>query len=176
MFSCKFCKVFNNTFLQNSSGWLLLTRSVKVSYLPWLNFFKVINKDIRKPLISFCWIFYYQFSTRCSLLEFIPKCRSSRPEVFLVKGVLKICRKFTGEDPCQSAISIKLQRNLIEIALRESVLLQIYCIFSEHDTDILFYQVENIKSITYSTVSEMPWVEWTYHYQIVKLNVILGRV
>ena len=34
--------------------------------------------------------------------------RSSHPEVFLVKGVLKICSKFTGEHPCQSVISIKL--------------------------------------------------------------------
>ena len=34
--------------------------------------------------------------------------RSSRPEVFLGKGVLKICRKFTGEHPCRSVISIKL--------------------------------------------------------------------
>ena len=31
--------------------------------------------------------------------------RSSRPEVFLRKGVLKICCKFTGEHPCQSAVS-----------------------------------------------------------------------
>ena len=35
-------------------------------------------------------------------------CRSSYPEVFLEKGVLKICRKFTREHPCRSAISIKL--------------------------------------------------------------------
>ena len=34
--------------------------------------------------------------------------RNSPPEVFLEKGVLKICSKFTGEDPCQSVISIKL--------------------------------------------------------------------
>ena len=30
--------------------------------------------------------------------------RSSRPEVFLGKGVLKICNKFTGENLCQSVI------------------------------------------------------------------------
>ena len=29
--------------------------------------------------------------------------------MFLGKGVLKICCKFTGEHPCRSAISIKLQ-------------------------------------------------------------------
>ena len=37
--------------------------------------------------------------------------RSSRPEGFLEKGVLKICSKFSGEHPCQSAISIKLLCN-----------------------------------------------------------------
>ena len=36
--------------------------------------------------------------------------RSSRPEVFLEKGVLKICSKFTGEHPCRSVISTKLLR------------------------------------------------------------------
>ena len=41
--------------------------------------------------------------------------RSSRPEVFLAKGVLKICSKFTGEHPCRSVI---LLCNFIEIALQ----------------------------------------------------------
>ena len=43
---------------------------------------------------------------------------SSRSEVLLVKGVLKICSKFTGEQPCRSVISIKLLCNFIEITLR----------------------------------------------------------
>ena len=43
--------------------------------------------------------------------------RSSRPEVLLGKGALKICSKFTGEHPCLSAVSIKLQSNFTEIAL-----------------------------------------------------------
>ena len=43
--------------------------------------------------------------------------RSSHPEVFLEKGVLEICSKFT-EHPCRSAISIKLQSNFIEITLQ----------------------------------------------------------
>ena len=34
--------------------------------------------------------------------------RSSPPELFLGKGVLKIYSKFTAEHPCPSAISIKL--------------------------------------------------------------------
>ena len=37
------------------------------------------------------------------------KGRSSHPKVFLEKGVLKICSKFTGENSCPSVISIKLQ-------------------------------------------------------------------
>ena len=44
--------------------------------------------------------------------------RSSHPEVFLRKGVLKIYSKFTWEHPCRSVISIKLQSNFIEITLR----------------------------------------------------------
>ena len=44
--------------------------------------------------------------------------RSSRPVVFLGKGVLKICIKFTGEHSCRRAVSIKLLCNFFEIALR----------------------------------------------------------
>ena len=39
-------------------------------------------------------------------------------DVFLEKDVLKIRSKFTGEHPCQGAISIKLQSNFTETALR----------------------------------------------------------
>ena len=34
------------------------------------------------------------------------RSRSSLPEVFFEKGVLKICSKFTGEHACRSAISM----------------------------------------------------------------------
>ena len=44
--------------------------------------------------------------------------RKSNPDVFLQKGVLKICSKFTGEHPCRSMISTKLLCNFIEIKLR----------------------------------------------------------
>ena len=44
--------------------------------------------------------------------------RSSHPEVFLGKGVLKMCSKFTGDQPCRIVISIKLLCNFIEITLR----------------------------------------------------------
>ena len=44
--------------------------------------------------------------------------RSSHPVVFLGKGVLEICSKFTGEQPCWNVISIKLFCNFIEITLQ----------------------------------------------------------
>ena len=34
--------------------------------------------------------------------------RSSQPDKFLGKGLLKICSKFRGEHPCRSVISINL--------------------------------------------------------------------
>ena len=37
--------------------------------------------------------------------------------MFLKKGVLKICSRFTEEHPCRSGISIQLQSNFIKIAL-----------------------------------------------------------
>ena len=43
--------------------------------------------------------------------------RSSHPEVFSGKKILKICSKFTAEHPCRSVISIKLQSNFIENTL-----------------------------------------------------------
>ena len=43
--------------------------------------------------------------------------RSSRPEMFFRKSVLKICSKFKGEHLCWSVISIKLESNFIEITL-----------------------------------------------------------
>ena len=41
------------------------------------------------------------------------KFRSKPPELFLGKGVLKICSKFTGEYPCRSVISVKLLCNVL---------------------------------------------------------------
>ena len=55
-------------------------------------------------------------SQMCNFSETI--FRSLVREVFLGKGVLKICSKFTREYPCRSVISIKLQSNFIEITFR----------------------------------------------------------
>ena len=55
--------------------------------------------------------------------------RSSLPEVFLEKDVLKICSKFTGEHPRRSAIC---KATLFKSHFGMGVLLWICCIFSEH--------------------------------------------
>ena len=53
-----------------------------------------------------------------ALRKYFLSTEASLPEVFLWKVVLKIYSQFTGrEHPCQSAISIKLKSNFIEITL-----------------------------------------------------------
>ena len=58
----------------------------------------------------------YKIEYTVKLVQYM-KLRSSHPEVFLEKGVLKICSKFTGKRPCQSAVSIKFLCKFIAIAL-----------------------------------------------------------
>ena len=75
----------------------------------------------------YCWTYNFRsqlcihYWTGCFELfefvcNFVCKYRSSLPEVFLRKGVLKICRKFAGGQPCGSVISIKLQSNSCKFA------------------------------------------------------------
>ena len=61
--------------------------------------------DLRKCVLAT--IFFLNFKAK--------KYRTIPSDVFLGKGILKTCSKFTGEHPCLSVISIKL---LIEITLR----------------------------------------------------------
>ena len=58
------------------------------------------------------------FKIAVIILINFPFSRSTPPVVFFGKGVLKICCKLTGEHPQQSAISIKLLCDFIEIGLR----------------------------------------------------------
>ena len=62
----------------------------------------------------------------CSLIR-SSRFRSSPPEVFLEKSVLKICSKFAEELPYWRAISIKLLSHF-----DMGVPLKICCIFSEY--------------------------------------------
>ena len=64
-------------------------------------------------IFSSRWCFWWCTYTSWSGFE-----RSSPPEVFSGKNVLKICSTFTGEHPCWSVIPIKILCNFIEITLR----------------------------------------------------------
>ena len=82
------------------------------SHFTWFNL-QILNFCYRKN-----WVFYsFSINLQSKPKTFNTPFRSSHPEVFLVKGVLKICSKFAGEHPCESAISIKLQSNFIKITL-----------------------------------------------------------
>ena len=63
------------------------------------------------------------------LYSYFTRFRSSPSEMFLRKGVLKTWSKFTGEQACRSAIC---KATLLKLHFGMGVLLQIYCIFSEH--------------------------------------------
>ena len=76
--------------------------------------------------------------------------------MFLGKGVLKICSKFTGEHASRSVISIKLQSNFIEITLwnvRSPVnFLQIFRTLFHTSTsrgDLIYLKEINIPSVGY---------------------------
>ena len=86
-----------------------------------------ISSNLVKTVLAFLIFFVYLKPLSLRVLVFlvhheliIVDCiaRSSPSLVFLQKAVLKLCSKFTREQTCQSVISIKLQGNFIEIALR----------------------------------------------------------
>ena len=68
----------------------------------------LLQRFLLQQISIFEWLF---------LIMNCPLFRSSPPDVFIGKSVLKIFRKFTGEHLCQNALSIKLFCNFIEIAL-----------------------------------------------------------
>ena len=67
----------------------------------------ILKHHVNVDEISVHFVQYYSLFGQWKTRVF----RSSPPEVFLGKGVLKKCSKFIGEHPCRSAISIKLREN-----------------------------------------------------------------
>ena len=69
-------------------------------------------------------------------------------EVFLGKGVLRICSKFTGDHQCRSVISIKLLSNFIEITLRHGFspvnLLHIFTSFPKNTCGRLLLHINEL--------------------------------
>ena len=72
------------------------------------------NSWLRLFKLNSIWFEKYKrnINRHCAIkkrVAYIYMYRNSHPEVFLGKRVLKICSRFTGENPCRSAISVKLQ-------------------------------------------------------------------
>ena len=116
-FTTKFVKSFLvTTFLRsnfsNREPNRLLEFTLKISFLLWSWSLLCIYLYTKMTLA----LISVENEVNCSSTpkEVLTELRNSRPEVFLGKSVLKICSKFTGEHPCWSAISIKLQSNFIE--------------------------------------------------------------
>ena len=80
-------RIFRTPFLKNTPRRLLLNISFINSFIPV------------EHVYSFSYVSNCIFRNLKLLSYFGTDNRSSRSEVFLVKGVLKICTKFTGEHP-----------------------------------------------------------------------------
>ena len=101
------------------------------------NYFCVSHKNKRKrnqeTKLLFNKIIYFLAHVRKLVLLLTNNIYGSiYPEMLLRKVVLKICKKCTGEHPCQSVISIKLLCNLLKLHFGMGVLLWICCMFLEH--------------------------------------------
>ena len=77
------------------------------------------NKVYLENILSYRYVILLICKEWMISLNSVLSFRSNCSEVLLGKGVLKICSKFTGEYPCRSVISIKLQSSFIEITPRQ---------------------------------------------------------
>ena len=107
----KFCAVHNIIFTDRSHWITLQVENYLVAEFAWLSVKKMKNL-LTKSLP------HWPSSSVAKFQKCSQKVRSNCPELFLRKGILKICSKFTWENLCRSVISIKLQSNFIEITLR----------------------------------------------------------
>ena len=97
---------------------ILKNKTIKYLLLRWYHF--IFHISLKYWLKLFCSIFLNHDSyTSCMFTLSFNNSEDSEAAmqilVFLVKSVLEICSKFTGEDLCRSVVSIKLQSNFIEI-------------------------------------------------------------
>ena len=89
-----------------------------ISYIKYLKTIS-ISKVTYKSLQRLYFFIRHTCLGPCKVnFVFSVKYRSSPPKKFLGRGALKICSKVTGEHPCWSVISIKLQSSFIEITFR----------------------------------------------------------
>ena len=84
-YSCHYLSHFD-LVIQKTSNKDTTNKNVTIAAYLWLQYFDCNN------------IKYSKCSFNLILLNYV--IRSSYPEVFLGKGVLKVCSKLTGEHPC----------------------------------------------------------------------------
>ena len=96
----------------------------------------------------------------------------SRPEMFLGKGVLKICHKFTRKHPYRSAISKKLQSDFIKVTLQHRCsLVNLLNIFR---TSFYKNNYEGLLLQRNQFISDWFQGYWRYHHcKILRLNQVL---
>ena len=116
-FSYYFCKYAPINY---NSSWILDSPLLNfISLWPVFlahNYFKITTQNL---WLKNCEMFTPIHERRKTIaLRWVNSFRSSHPEVFSDKGVLKIWSKFTGENPCRIVISIRLLCSFVEITLR----------------------------------------------------------
>ena len=107
----RYASVTSLTTIDMCQGWAFVEMELLVKiesgFQPMTIFTKSSILEVWKgsEYASKCnrWILIYYSAVSLPVFE-SDISRNSHPEVFLEKGVLKICSKFTGEHPCQSVI------------------------------------------------------------------------
>ena len=122
---------FRTPFPRNTSMWLFLLIVAKI--IRFLDYWKFpfLDRGLMEGVNALILLQRNQVLTTskirnpkaCAFHSHVAYHRSSPPEVFFEKGVLKIGSKFTGEHPCRSATSTTLLNNFIEITILMGIFL-----------------------------------------------------
>ena len=116
-------------------------------------------EPFRSRLKNYKWNLWIKFFNEMKVIIVKRIHRSSHPEVFLVKVVLKICSKFTGEHPCRSVILIKcfgrLLMAIITFATCES---WDFDIGTCHQHGFFILLQHGVIILNYNIIT--PWLQW----------------
>ena len=108
---CESCEISKNIFLQNTSWRLLSFFIVNCMLIRLSRVWSLFSQPVLPSLSSIPPLHWNENLSGSNT-------KRNPSEVFLGKDVLKICSKFSGDHPRQSAITMKLQSSIIEIPLR----------------------------------------------------------
>ena len=165
-------------FIVNYSWWYKIQKPRKArEVIPKLQFNLYITKPWTQSLPRTSWQTYRTNIGRPSLahqrihtwnnniptnIKGYETYRSSRSEVFLGKGILKIYRKFTGEHPCRSVISVPFCKNT-----SGELFLDIRYFF--HKTQIACLEVEDLRIYTFPALLKCFLFFFYFHRHLAEL-------